>query len=112
LRQNYAETVAQISKALELWPQHPEAADYAFYLGSAAIETRDNALAVQHLQRFVDEGSRRNKDYGYLLLARAYEALGQREKAEKAYRDGIAAFPASEFNRAMRNGLRRLLKQE
>lgn len=112
LRQNYRETVSEISKALELWPQHPSAPDYAFYLGSAAIEIRDNELAAQHLQRFVEQGGRRNKDYGYLLLARAYEALGRKEQAEKAYRDGIAAFPGSDFNRQMRNGLRRLLRQD
>ena len=111
LRQNYAQAVEDISKALALWPDHPEAADYAFYLGSAALETRKNDVAVQSLQRFVDEAKgRKNKDYGYLLLARGYEALGQSDKAEKAYRDGIQNFPASEFYRPMRSGLSRLLK--
>ena len=83
LRQNYEDTVTDISRALSLWPDHPEAADYSFYLGSAALETRKYDVAVEHLQRFVaDAKGRRNKDYGYLLLARGYEAKGENDKAE------------------------------
>ncbi|WP_373045106.1 tetratricopeptide repeat protein [Vulgatibacter sp.] len=111
LRRNYKESAAEIGKAMALWPEHPEADDYAFYLGSAAIENQTYDVAAANLQRFVDKAKgRKNKDYAYLLLGQAYEMLGQKDKAEAALREGIQNYPASDFYRPMRGRLSRLRK--
>lgn len=113
LRQDWRQAAAEISRAMQLWPDHPEADDHAFYLGSAALESRDYEQAAIYLQRFVDKAKgRKNKDYAYLLLGQAYEMLGQKQKAEAAYVQGIEGFPSSKFYRTLRNRLNALRKAE
>ena len=111
LRREYKSAVGSITKAMELWPEHPEAADHAFYLGSAALETQQYDVAAQHLQYFIDKAQgRKNKDYAHLLAGRAYEQIGQKDKAEAILRKGMEAYNSSEFWKPMRNQLTRLRK--
>lgn len=111
LRQDFAAAAADLKKAVALWPDHPSADEYAFYLGSAALETRDFPTAVSELQRFVEKAEgRKNKDYAHLLLGRAYDAVGQKDKAQAALIAGIEGYPASQFIRPMRYQLSQIRK--
>ena len=111
LRQNWKEAVDSLTKGMQLWPEHPQADEHAFYLGAAATETRQYDVAAANLQRFIDKADgRKNKDYAHLLLSTAYESLGQKDKAEAVLRKGIAEYPASQFYNPMRNRLSRLRK--
>lgn len=112
-RQDWRGTVADLGKAMALWPEHPSAPDNAFFLGAAAMETRDFAVAEESLSRFINEAKGRgNKDYAHLLLANAQEALGKRAEAEATIRKGIDRYPASQFLPQMRRRLSALRKTE
>lgn len=112
-RSDWKTSVEAISKAFSVLPTHPDADEYAFFLGSAALELKDYSVASENLQRYVDKFSGRlNKDYAYLLLGRAYEAAGQNEKAISALGDGIAKHSASQFAPQMRRQLSRLRKAQ
>jgi len=111
LRREYKSAVASINKAMALWPDHPQADENAFYLGSAAIETQQYDVAAENLQRFIDKAQgRKNKDYAHLLLGQAYEMLGQKDKAEAILRKGMETYNSSEFWKPMRSRLSRLRK--
>lgn len=115
-RQDWRGAVADLGKAMSLWPEHPSAPENAFFLGSAAMETREYAIAEENLTRYIDESKGRgNKDYAYLLLSNAQEALGKRAEAEATIRRGIERFPSSRFAPQMRrklNALRRAASAE
>lgn len=112
-RSDWAGTVANLTKALELWPDHPQADEHAFYLGNAASQSRQWELAAENLQRFVDKAAgRTNKDFAYLLLGQAYDQLGRKDRAEEVLREGINGYPASQFNKSMRGLLSRIRKTQ
>lgn len=112
-RNDWAGTVSNLTKALQLWPDHPQADEYAFYLGNAAIQTRQWELAAESLQRFVDKASgRTNKDFAHLLLGQAYDQLGKKDKAEEILRQGMANYGSSQHYNAMRGLLSRMRKAE
>jgi len=113
LRQNWKTSVAALSKARQLWDEHPQLDEYSFYLGAAANETREYALAAESLQRFIDKApGRKNKDYAHLLLAQAYEMLGKNDKAEETLRQGMANYSSSQFYNPMRSRLSRLRRAQ
>lgn len=105
-RQEWRGAVADLGKAMSLWPEHPAAAENAFFLGSAAMETREYAIVEENLSRYIKETTGRgNKDYAYLLLSSAQEALGKQAEAEATIRTGIDRFPSSKFLPQMRRKL-------
>ena len=111
LRREYKSAVSSIGKAMQLWPDHPQADEHAFYLGSAAMETRQYDVAAENLQRFIDKAQgRKNKDYAHLLLGQAYEQVGQRDKAEAILRKGMETYTSSDFWKSMRSQLGRIRK--
>ena len=61
--------------AKQYWPAYHYAAGYA------KLEAGDFAKAAEHLEQ-----ADKNDPFQTLLLARAYEKLGQKEKAKEAYR--------------------------
>ncbi|HEY0839779.1 MAG TPA: tetratricopeptide repeat protein [Vulgatibacter sp.] len=110
-RSDWKTAATELEKAITIWPEHPAADEHSFYLGSAALELKNHQLAADSLARFLEKASgRTNKDYAHVLLARAYEALGSKDKAEATLRDGIGRYPASQFIPHMRRHLSSLRK--
>jgi tetratricopeptide (TPR) repeat protein len=108
-RSDWDGTVAALTKALELWPEHPQMDEYSFYLGNAASQSKRWELAADSLQRFVDQAAgRTNKDFAYLLLGQAYDQLGRKEKAEEVLRQGMANYGGSQFYKSMSGLLSRI----
>jgi len=111
-RSDWKTAASELEKGLTIWPEHPAADEHAFYLGSAALELKSYQMAVDNLTRFIERfNGRTNKDYAHALLARAYESLGNKEKAEATLRDGISSYPASQFIPLMRRHLSNLRKE-
>jgi len=112
-RSDWKTAASELEKALTIWPEHPAADEHAFYLGSAALELKSYQMAADNLSRFLARYTgRTNKDYAHVLLARAQEALGEKEKAQATLRDGISSYPASQFIPHMRRHLSNLRKAE
>ncbi|AKU90396.1 tetratricopeptide repeat protein [Vulgatibacter incomptus] len=110
-RNDFKTAVADLTKAAQIWPDHPAMDEHAFFLGSAALETRNFAVAAENLQRYLDQfKGRTNKDYAHLLLGQAYEALGNKDKAEATLRAGMDGYPSSQFYNNMRRRLSALRK--
>jgi len=111
-RSDWKKAAADLTKAMEVMPDHPDANEHAFFLGSAALELRDYAVASENLQRYVDRFSGKlNKDYAYLLLARAYDAQGKKAEAVAALNAGLARHSASQFASQMRRHHSKLRKE-
>ncbi|HWV38699.1 MAG TPA: outer membrane protein assembly factor BamD [Vulgatibacter sp.] len=111
-RSDWKTAAAELEKALTIWPEHPAADENSFYLGSASLELKRYQAAAENLSRFLSRYTgRTNKDYAHVLLARAQEALGDKEKAQATLRDGIATYPASQFVPHMRRHLSNLRKE-
>lgn len=105
-RKNWRGAVEDLAKGMELWPDHPQAPEHAFFLGTAAMETRQYELVDTYLTRYIEENKGRgNKDYAYLLLANAKSALGKPAEAETTMRRGLERFPNSRFAGQMRRRL-------
>lgn len=97
-RKEWRTAVADLSKGMSLWPDHPQAPEHAFFLGTAAMETRQYDLVETYLTRYIEENrSGTNKDYAYLLLANAQAALGKHAEAEATARRGLDRYPNSQF---------------
>jgi len=97
-RKEWRTAVDDLLKAMTLWPDHPLAAEHAFFLGTAANETRQYELVEQYLTRYIEEQKGRgNKDYAYLVLGNAKAALGKISDAEATLRRGAERFPNSQF---------------
>ncbi len=112
-RSDFKTAAAELGKALDLWPEHPEGDDMSFYLGAAAAELRDWEKAAPALARFVAKSKeKKNKDYAVLVLAEAQEKTGDPATAEKTLRAAIADYPASEYIPAMRKRLSGLRKKD
>jgi TolA-binding protein len=97
-RKEWRTAVDDLLKGMSLWPDHPLAPEHAFFLGTAANETRQYELVEQYLTRYIEEQKGRgNKDYAYLLLGNAQAALGKLSQAEATLRRGVERFPSSQF---------------
>lgn len=105
-RKDWRGAVEDLSKGMSLWPDHPQAPEHAFFLGTAAMETRQHELVEQYLTRYIEENrSGGNKDYAYLLLGNAQSALGKHTQAEATMRRGLERYPNSQFAGQMRRRL-------
>ena len=106
-RKNWRAAVDDLLKGMELWPDHPQAPEHAFFLGTAAMETRQHELVETYLTRYIEENpSGGHKDYAYLLLANAKSALGKHAEAMATVQRGLDRYPNSQFAGQMRRRLR------
>ncbi len=97
-KQDWPETIEQLSRFLAMNPPEDDALDASFYLGNALLQSRKFEESIKPLARYVDGDKRaKNRDFAMLLLVQAYDTVGQKEKALEVTREAINNYPASEF---------------
>jgi tetratricopeptide (TPR) repeat protein len=97
-KQDWPETIDQLTRFLGMAPQPDDAVEASYYLGNALLQVRKFEDAIRHLSHFVDADKRaKNREFALVLLVQAHDALGQREKANEVAREGLNAYPNGEF---------------
>jgi tetratricopeptide (TPR) repeat protein len=110
-RNDMAGVVSELTRFQALNPPQDELLDSSFFLGVAYNQLKKHDLAVPQLARFVEQDKRsHSRDYGMLLLAQSYEAIGQAQKAADTARAAIQAYPNSQFSSQLRGRLARALR--
>lgn len=107
-KQDYATAATELTRFMAMNPVEDDAAEGAYFLGNALIQTKKPDEAVPHLQRFIAYDKKaKNRDFAMLMLVQAYDATQQRDKAVELSREAISTYPASEFAGSFRSRLSR-----
>ncbi len=107
-RQDYAYAVTELTRFMGMNPVEDDAADGAYFLGNALIQTKKPDEAIGHLQRFINfDKKAKNRDFAMLMLVQALDATNQRDKAVEISREAINTYPASEFAVSFRSRISR-----
>jgi TolA-binding protein len=105
-RNDWPESIDQLSRFLAMNPADDEALDASFFLGNSLFQSRKYEDAIKHLTRFV-EGDRkaRTRDFALMMLMQCHDMVGNKEKAVEYAREGRDTYPASEFRMQFLNRL-------
>ncbi len=97
-KQDWPETIEQLTRFLSMNPPEDDALDASFFLGNALLQSRKFEESIKPLSRFVDGDKKaKNRDFAMLLLVQAYDTVGQKDKAVEVTREAVNNYPASEF---------------
>jgi tetratricopeptide (TPR) repeat protein len=107
-RQEFAAAIPALTQFIGLKPPESEMLEASLLLGNALVQTRSNAAAVEHLQRYVSASKRgRSREFAQLLLVQALDATGARDEATKVAREALDSNPNGEFSGNFRSRLSR-----
>lgn len=97
-RQDWPETIGQLTRFLTMDPVPEDALDASFYLGNAFFQSRKFEDAIKHLTRFTD-GDKKAKlrDFALMMLMQSYDMTGNRDLAVATAKEGYQTYPASDF---------------
>lgn len=97
-RQDWAESINQLNRFLNMDPAPEDALEAAFFLGNSYFQSRKFDEAIKHLTRFA-EGDKRAKtrDFAMLMLMQSYDMTGNREQAVATAKDAFQTYPGSDF---------------
>ena len=97
-RNEWAETIEQLTRFLAMSPDEDEAVDASFFLGNALFQSRKYEDAIKPLTRFADGDKKaRMRDFALLMLMQSHDTVGNKEKAIEYAKEGWQTYPASEF---------------
>lgn len=97
-KQDWPETIEQLTRFLSMNPPEDDALDASFYLGNALLQSRKFEESIKPLARYVEGDKKaKNRDFAMLLLVQAYDTVGQKDKAVEVTREAVNSYPASEF---------------
>lgn len=108
-RQDWPETITQLSRFLTMDPVPEDAIDAEFYLGNAYFQSRKFDEAIKHLSRFT-EGDKKAKlrDFAMSMLMQSYDMTGAREQAVAVAREAVQTYPGSDFRNQFYGRLQRV----
>ena len=97
-RNEWAETIEQLTRFLAMSPEDDEAIEASFFLGNALFQSRKYEDAIKPLTRFADGDKKaRMRDFALLMLMQSHDTVGNKEKAIEYAKEGWQTYPASEF---------------
>ncbi len=107
--QNWKRAVIEFRRSLKLRDRPPQIASLRYYLGVALGKLGSNREAAEELMQAISLGAEKTvaKHVRY-LLGTTYEALGRRNKAQKAYRSYLKKYPNGSYARLTRRRLKAL----
>jgi TolA-binding protein len=98
-RQDWPETITQLTRFLSMDPVPEDALEASFFLGNAYFQSRKFEDAIKHLTRFVDGDKKaRTRDFALMMLMQSHDMSGNREQAVAAAREGLTTYPSSDFH--------------
>ncbi|HUJ24841.1 MAG TPA: tetratricopeptide repeat protein [Myxococcales bacterium] len=108
--QDWRGTSDQLGKYVELEGAARVSDNQVWYhLGSARMQTREYAGAIQPLEYFLKSaGGSKTAQYAGLLLGQAYEETNNPTRAREVFEHALNLYPGSEFAPSLRNHLRKL----
>ncbi len=111
-RQDWPETISQLSRFLSMDPAEDDALDASFYLGNAYFQSRKFEDAIKHLTRFAD-GDKKAKlrDFAMLMLMQCYDMTGARDQAIATAKEAYNSYPSSDFRNQFVARLQRTVTQ-
>lgn len=97
-RQDWPETIAQLSRFLSMDPVPEDAIDASFYLGNAYFQSRKFDEAIKNLTRFAD-GDKKAKlrDFAMVMLMQSYDMTGAKDQAVATAKEAFTTYPSSDF---------------
>jgi tetratricopeptide (TPR) repeat protein len=107
-RQDWPETISQLSRFLSMDPVEEDALEASFYLGNALFQSRKFEDAIKHLVRFAD-GDKKAKlrDFAMLMLMQCYDMTGAKEQAVATAKEAYNSYPSSDFRNQFVSRLQR-----
>ncbi len=97
-RQDWAESINQLNRFLNMDPAPEDALEAAFFLGNSYFQSRKFDEAIKHLTRFADGDKRaKTRDFALLMLMQSYDMTGNRDQAVATAKDAFQTYPASDF---------------
>jgi TolA-binding protein len=97
-RNDWSETVDQLTRFLAMSPAEDEALDASFFLGNALFQLHKYEEAIKPLTRFTDGDKKaRTRDFALVMLMQSHESVGNKDKAVEYAKEGFQTYPASEF---------------
>lgn len=97
-RQDWPETIAQLSRFLSMDPVPEDAMEASFFLGNAYFQSRKFDEAIKHLQRYTEGDKKaRTRDFALLMLMQSHDMTGGREQAVAAAKEALSSHPNSDF---------------
>ena len=111
-KQDWPETISQLSRFLSMDPVEEDALDASFFLGNAYFQSRKYADAIKPLTRFV-EGDKKAKmrDFALLMLMQSYDMTGNKDQAVAMAKEGWQTYPSSDFRNQFINRLQKTVAQ-
>ncbi len=107
-KQDWPETITQLSRFLTMDPLPEDAIEASFYLGNAYFQSRKFDEAIKHLTRFAD-GDKKAKlrDFALLMLMQSYDVTGNKEQAVATAKEAFNSYPSSDFRMQFLSRLQR-----
>lgn len=97
-RQDWPETIAQLSRFLSMDPVPEDAIDASFYLGNAYFQSRKFDDAIKHLSHFADSDKKAKlRDFAMLMLMQSYDMTGGKDQAVATAKEAFTTYPSSDF---------------
>ncbi len=111
-RQDWPETISQLSRFLSMDPAEDDALEASFFLGNAYFQSRKFEDAIKHLTRFSD-GDKKAKlrDFAMLMLMQCYDMTGAKEQAVATAKEAYNSYPSSDFRNQFVTRLQRTVPQ-
>ena len=111
-KNDWAETITQLTRFLTMDPTPEDAIDAEFYLGNAYFQSRKFDEAIKHLTRFTEGDKKaRLRDFAMMMLMQSYDMTGAREQAVATAREAVQTYPGSDFRNQFLGRLQRTTTQ-
>lgn len=96
-QRNYSEAIHQFESLLNSGIKDDYADNCYYWIGESYFQLKKYKEAIDHFKQVANYKFSEKKDDAQFMIARSYERLGQREKANDEYRKLVELYPASEL---------------
>jgi len=107
-KQDWPNTISELSRYLALSGESPEATEALFFLGDAYFQSKQYADAEKQLARVVElDKKAKQRDFAMMLLVQSNDLTGNKDKAAALAKEALGTYPSSEFRSFFSNRVAR-----
>lgn len=94
---SYADAIGDLQTLLNSGIKDDYADNCHYWIGLSYFQTKDYNAAIKHFQQVMNYRYSEKKDDSQIMIARAYERMGNKEQALAEYQKLIDMYPTSEW---------------
>jgi TolA-binding protein len=94
---SYAEAISDLQTLLNSGIKDDYADNCHYWLGLSYFQTKEYDSAIKHFQQVMNYRFSEKKDDSQIMIARAYERMGNKEQALTEYQKLVDMYPTSEW---------------